>query len=123
LRFSPSNSELAKTVGTTRSRIAHFMRHFQQLGWLSRRPELWVRPEGLRGFLQSAPAGLAQTRSQILRFVAANMGRLTKPNDDLETASLRDVECLDGRSSLKDFFLPFDYLPQKAPECRIMFNE
>jgi CRP-like cAMP-binding protein len=53
LRFSPSNSELAKTVGTTRARIAHFMRHFQQLGWLGRRPGLWVRPEGLRAFLQS----------------------------------------------------------------------
>jgi CRP/FNR family transcriptional regulator, cyclic AMP receptor protein len=52
LRFSPSNSELAKTIGTTRSRIAHFMRRFQRLGWLNRRPELWVRCDGIREFLE-----------------------------------------------------------------------
>jgi len=55
LQFSPSNSELAKTIGTTRWRIAHFMHKFQQLGWLDRRPELWVRTEGITEFLQSAP--------------------------------------------------------------------
>ena len=54
LCFSPSNSELARTIGTTRSRIAHFMRRFQQLGWLSRRPDLWVRCEGIREFLEQA---------------------------------------------------------------------
>lgn len=52
LCFSPSNSELAKTIGTTRSRIAHFMRRFQQLGWLDRRPDLWVQCEGIREFLE-----------------------------------------------------------------------
>ncbi len=58
LRFSPSNSELAKTIGTTRWRVAHFMRKFQQLGWLDRRPELWVRTEGIREFLQPAPPAI-----------------------------------------------------------------
>jgi hypothetical protein len=53
LRFSPSNSELAKTIRSTRWRVAHFMRQFQQLGWLERRPELWARCEGLREFLAS----------------------------------------------------------------------
>lgn len=52
LSFSPSNFELAKTVGTTRWQIAHFMRRFQQLGWLSRRPDLWVFCEGIREFLE-----------------------------------------------------------------------
>jgi CRP/FNR family transcriptional regulator, cyclic AMP receptor protein len=56
LQFNPSNSELAKTIGTTRWRIAHFMREFRESGWLDRRPELWVRTEGIREFLQSAPA-------------------------------------------------------------------
>jgi CRP/FNR family cyclic AMP-dependent transcriptional regulator len=54
LRFTLSNSELAKTIGTTRARIAHFMQHFRQLGWLERRPELWVQREGLRAFLEQA---------------------------------------------------------------------
>lgn len=54
LQFSPTNSELAKTIGTTRWRTAHFMRKFRQLGWLDRQPELWVRTEGIREFLQSA---------------------------------------------------------------------
>jgi CRP-like cAMP-binding protein len=53
LRFSPSNSEFAKTIGSTRWRVAHFMRRFQILGWLERRPELWVRCEGIRQFLES----------------------------------------------------------------------
>ena len=56
LQFNPSNSELGKTIGTTRWRIAHFMRKFRESGWLDRRPELWVRTEGIREFLQSAPA-------------------------------------------------------------------
>jgi len=55
LQFNPSNPELAKTIGTTRWRIAHFMRKFHELGWLDRRPELWVRTEGIQEFLQSAP--------------------------------------------------------------------
>lgn len=54
LRFSPSNSELARSIRSTRWRIAHFMGHFQRLGWLQRRPELWVLREGLREFLQKA---------------------------------------------------------------------
>jgi CRP-like cAMP-binding protein len=53
LRFSPSNPELAKTIRSTRWRVAHFMRQFQRSGWLERRPELWVRCEGLREFLES----------------------------------------------------------------------
>jgi CRP/FNR family transcriptional regulator, cyclic AMP receptor protein len=56
LQFSPTNTELARTIGSTRWRVAHFMRRFQQLGWLDRRRDLWVRPEGLRGFLESPPA-------------------------------------------------------------------
>ncbi len=54
LRFSPSNSELARSIRSTRWRIAHFMGHFQRLGWLQRRPELWVLRESLREFLQKA---------------------------------------------------------------------
>jgi CRP-like cAMP-binding protein len=53
LRFSPSNAELARTIGSTRWRVAHFMRKFQQLGWLARRPELWVRTDGLKEYLLS----------------------------------------------------------------------
>jgi CRP/FNR family transcriptional regulator, cyclic AMP receptor protein len=52
LRFSPSNSELARTIGSTRWRVAHFMRRFQGLGWLERRPDLWVLRERLGGFLE-----------------------------------------------------------------------
>jgi len=55
LQFNPSNPELAKTIGTTRWRIAHFMQRFHEMGWLDRRPELWVRTEGIREFIQSAP--------------------------------------------------------------------
>jgi CRP-like cAMP-binding protein len=51
LHFSPSNSELARTIGTTRSRISHFMQHLRQMGCVERRPELWVRREELREFL------------------------------------------------------------------------
>jgi len=53
LRFSPSNSELAHSIGSTRWRIAHFMRRFQRLGWLERRPELWAFRERLAEFLES----------------------------------------------------------------------
>jgi CRP-like cAMP-binding protein len=52
--FNTSNAELARTVGTTRWRISHFMRKFNQLGWLERRPEVWVLREGLRKFLEPA---------------------------------------------------------------------
>jgi len=55
LQCSPTNTELARTIGSTRWRVAHFMRRFQQLGWLERRPDLWVHREGLRRFLESAP--------------------------------------------------------------------
>lgn len=54
LKCSPSNSDLAKSVGTTRWRIAHFMRKFQNQGWLERRPELWIRAHAAREFLRSA---------------------------------------------------------------------
>jgi CRP-like cAMP-binding protein len=53
LRCSPSNAELAKTIGTTRWRISYFMRHFQQLGWLQRRPEIWIHREGLAEYLET----------------------------------------------------------------------
>jgi CRP/FNR family transcriptional regulator, cyclic AMP receptor protein len=56
LQFNPSNPELAKTIGTTRWRIAHFMQKFHEMGWLDRRPDLWVRTEGISDFLQSPPA-------------------------------------------------------------------
>ncbi len=51
LRFSPTNSDLARTVGTTRARVAHFMARFQRRGWLRRRPDLWVEREELSLFL------------------------------------------------------------------------
>ena len=54
LQFSPSNSELARTIGTTRWQISHYMGRFQRLGWLQRRPDLWVRREGLNEFLESS---------------------------------------------------------------------
>ena len=54
LRFSPSNSEMARTIGTTRSRISQFMGRFQRSGWLERRPEIWIRREGLRDYLGAA---------------------------------------------------------------------
>src|SRR5690242_14487793 len=53
LKCSPSNLDLAKSVGTTRWRIAHFMRKFQNQGWLERRPELWIRVHAAREFLRS----------------------------------------------------------------------
>lgn len=53
LRFSLSNSQMARSIGTTRSRISHFIGHFRQLGWLQRRPELWVNREGLQEFLKT----------------------------------------------------------------------
>jgi CRP-like cAMP-binding protein len=52
LRFNPSNAEMARTIGTTRARIAYFTGRFRRLGWLERRPELWVNREGLLEFLQ-----------------------------------------------------------------------
>jgi len=52
LNFSPSNSEMARAVGTTRGRISNFMTRFRNLGWLQRRPDVWVRREGLREFLE-----------------------------------------------------------------------
>ncbi len=54
LQFSPSNSELARTIGTTRWQVSHYMRRFQRLGWLQRRPNLWVSREGLNEFLESS---------------------------------------------------------------------
>jgi CRP/FNR family transcriptional regulator, cyclic AMP receptor protein len=54
LQFSPRNSELARTIGTTRWQISHYMGHFQRLGWLRRRPDLWIHRESLREFLESS---------------------------------------------------------------------
>ncbi|MBZ5594219.1 MAG: Crp/Fnr family transcriptional regulator [Acidobacteriia bacterium] len=56
LEFSPTNSELARTIGTTRWQVSHYMRRFQQLGWLARRPAIWVYREGLTAFLESPRA-------------------------------------------------------------------
>lgn len=53
LQFSPSNSELARTIGTTRWQISHYMGRFQRSGWLQRRPDLWVHRESLQEFLES----------------------------------------------------------------------
>jgi len=53
LHFSPSNSEMARTIGTTRARISYFIGRFQRLGWLQRQPELRIRRDGLREFLES----------------------------------------------------------------------
>ena len=58
LLFSPTNAELARTIGTTRGRISYFLRHFRQLGWLERRPELWIRREDLREFLGNSEMGM-----------------------------------------------------------------
>lgn len=54
LQCSPSNSELARTIGTTRWQISHYMGRFQRSGWLQRRPGLWVHREGLKEFLESS---------------------------------------------------------------------
>jgi CRP/FNR family cyclic AMP-dependent transcriptional regulator len=54
LQFSPSNSELARTIGTTRWQISHYMGCFQRSGWLQRRPELWIHRESLKEFLESS---------------------------------------------------------------------
>ena len=59
LPISPSNAEFARMVGTTPWRVSHFMQHFRRLGWLDRRPEIWVRREGLREYLEAtAGSGL-----------------------------------------------------------------
>ena len=62
LPLRATNVELAQMVGTTRSRVSHFLNHFQRLGWLGRRgEELWVHREGLNQFLSStAPGSVAQ---------------------------------------------------------------
>jgi CRP/FNR family cyclic AMP-dependent transcriptional regulator len=58
LPLRASNVELAQMVGTTRSRVSHFLNHFQRLGWLLRRAEvLWVHREGLHQFLGSTASG------------------------------------------------------------------
>jgi len=54
LLFSPTNPELARTIGTTRWQISHYMHRFQQLGWLQRRPSLWVQRDSLKEFLESS---------------------------------------------------------------------
>ena len=54
LECSPSNPELARTIGTTRWQVSHYMRRFQQLGWLERRPGLWVQRDSLKGFLETS---------------------------------------------------------------------
>lgn len=52
LQFNPTNPELARTIGTTRWQISHYMHRFQQLGWLQRRPSLWVQRDSLKEFLE-----------------------------------------------------------------------
>jgi len=54
LQFSPTNPEMARTIGTTRWQISHYMHRFQQLGWLQRRPGLWIQRDSLTEFLESS---------------------------------------------------------------------
>jgi CRP/FNR family transcriptional regulator, cyclic AMP receptor protein len=51
LPWNPTNPELARRIGTTRWRISRLLNQFQRLGWLRRENGLWVRREGLDGFL------------------------------------------------------------------------
>jgi CRP/FNR family cyclic AMP-dependent transcriptional regulator len=52
-RYSPTNAELARMIGTTRWRVSHFMSRFQKLGWLRRDRGLWVHRQGLREYVQT----------------------------------------------------------------------
>ena len=54
LRYSPTNPELARMIGTTRWRVSHFMSKFQRLGWLRRNKGIWVLREGLGEYLKRA---------------------------------------------------------------------
>jgi len=54
LRYSPTNPELARMIGTTRWRVSHFMSKFQRLGWLRRNKGLWILREGLGEYLKRA---------------------------------------------------------------------
>jgi CRP-like cAMP-binding protein len=51
LPVSPSNLELAQSIGTTRWRVSHFLGKFQQLGWLRREQGFLVDAENLRRYL------------------------------------------------------------------------
>jgi CRP-like cAMP-binding protein len=53
LPWNPTNPELAGRIGTTRWRISRLLNQFQRLGWLRREKGLWVRREGLDGFLHT----------------------------------------------------------------------
>lgn len=54
LECSPTNPELARTIGTTRWQVSHYMRRFRQSGWLERRPGLWVQRDSLKAFLETS---------------------------------------------------------------------
>ncbi len=51
LPYQLSHRALAKTIGTSRWRIALFMRRFRESGWLRREDGLWIERSGLRRFL------------------------------------------------------------------------
>jgi CRP-like cAMP-binding protein len=51
LPYELSHRALAKTIGTSRWRIALFMRRFRESGWLRRDGGLWIERSGLREFL------------------------------------------------------------------------
>lgn len=51
LPYELSHRALAKAIGTSRWRIALFMRHFQESGWLRRDGGLWIERGALREFL------------------------------------------------------------------------
>lgn len=51
LPYELSHRALAKTIGTSRWRIALFMRRFREAGWLRRDDGLWIERSGLARFL------------------------------------------------------------------------
>lgn len=45
LVYSPTNLELARTIGATRWRVSRHMAQFQRMGWLRRERGLWINME------------------------------------------------------------------------------
>lgn len=45
LVYSPTNPELARTIGATRWRVSRHMAEFQRMGWLRRERGLWINME------------------------------------------------------------------------------
>jgi CRP-like cAMP-binding protein len=59
LPFNLTNSQLAKTIGTTRWHVSHFMARLQQLGLLRRHEGIWVDRERL-GTISQAGLDIGQ---------------------------------------------------------------